>query len=498
MHTLPSRAAAAALALAVLAGCSSTHAPRRTLLTRGQSPIQLDGELGDWDNKAAVIADSDWIYFHTTVEDASAPIQAAPETLALWLDADGNAATGAKMPGVPDAASMGVDAVIEFSPADPEHPGQTKRGVTVVAPAAAGPGVSINHDQIGLLCLPSYATTGYEMRISRHLDAATAPGLAKALAASGKGRAMFVLKDGAGKILGWSDPETFSKPAASAAAPHADARIPAKPRGAVRIVSYNVEKSKLAAEPQSFARLFEVLDADVILCQEWNADSATATAWFTAIVTGAHPWNARAAAGDVVIVSPHPIAPLGPDALTLPTEGGSDEKAAPVRFVAAVVKTPAGDVAVGTTHLKCCGTAGSVEDKTRQAQASAINAALRNSLTKDGPRVRVFAGDLNLVGTRAPLEMIRAGLDADGADLAVANPLVLGDDAMYTWTDPNTEFSAGRLDFALYSGSTAQAVQAFVVDTSRLSAKSLARMGLDAGDTSASDHFPVVLDLKPR
>lgn len=307
---------------------------------------------------------------------------------------------------------------------------------------------------------------------------------------------MFVLKDATGKVLGWSDPETFSKPAGRAAAARSDEVVPVKPKGAIRVVSYNVLKSKLAAEPQSFARLFQVLDADVILCQEWNADAATATAWFTAIVTGTHPWNARAAAGDVVIVSPHAIAPLGPDSLTLPSEGGGGD--APVRFVGGIVKTPAGDVAVGSLHLKCCGTAGSPEDKTRQAQAAAINGMLRSTLTKDSPRLRVIAGDLNLVGTRAPLETLRAGLDADGSDLSVAGAAVLGDTAMYTWFDPASEFPSGRLDYAVYSNSAAQVVQSFVVDTSTLSAKSLARMGLDAGDTAASDHLPLVIDLKPR
>ena len=39
--------------------------------------------------------------------------------------------------------------------------------------------------------------------------------------------------------------------------------------------------------------------------------------------------------------------------------------------------------------------------------------------------------------------------------------------------------------------------QAFVLDTSRLGPVSLAEAGLDASDTSASDHLPVVVDLVP-
>jgi endonuclease/exonuclease/phosphatase family metal-dependent hydrolase len=236
----------------------------------------------------------------------------------------------------------------------------------------------------------------------------------------------------------------------------------------------------------------------VILVQEWNADSATATAWFTAIVTGTHPWNARAAAGDVVIVSPYPIDPLGPDALTLGSGSGGGEKDPAVRFVAGLVKTPAGQIAVGTAHLKCCGTAGSVEDKTRMAQAAAINRAMRAALDQSKTPLRVIAGDFNIVGSRAPLETLRAGLDSDGSGLAIAEPMLIGDAAQYTWFDAASEFSPGRLDFALYSHASAQVVQTFVVDTSKFSTKALARMGLDAGDTAASDHLPVVVDLKPK
>jgi endonuclease/exonuclease/phosphatase family metal-dependent hydrolase len=149
-------------------------------------------------------------------------------------------------------------------------------------------------------------------------------------------------------------------------------------------------------------------------------------------------------------------------------------------------------------HLKCCGTAGSAEDKTRMAQAAKINETWRSALARDGSKVRVLGGDLNLVGSRAPLETLLAGLDSDGSALAVANPQILGDAAELTWRDGKTEFPPGRLDYIAYSGATAEVAQAFVVDTGRFSAKALASMGLDSDDTGASDHLPVVVDLVPR
>lgn len=471
--------------------CSGTRSSSRAV-----GGLSLDGRFDEWPARAAATADADWIYFRVSVEDASAPLQAAPDQLALWLDADGDAGTGMAMGNPAPASGLGVDLVVEYSPTNPPDPSKAGRGVNVYALDAQGARTPLTHAQVGLASLPTFASDGYEVRLSRHADAAAAPALARALADGGRARAMFVLSNSSGRVVGWSDPETISKPRAGAAAPVSDDVVPPKPDGAIRILSYNVLKSKLAKEPNAFARLFQVIDADIILAQEWDADAATATAWFTAIVTGRHAWHARAAAGDVVIVSPYPIAPLGPDSMTRPSSSGSGET--PIRFIGALVTTPHGPVAVASMHLKCCGTAGSVEDQTRRTEAGAINAALREALAGTNARIRILGGDLNLVGARAPLDDLIAGLDADGSNLTPAEPRVLGDRAHYTWSDPASEFPPGRLDFLIYSDASADAVQSYVLDTSRLSAKALARMGLDAGDTASSDHLPVVLDIRPR
>ena len=68
---------------------------------------------------------------------------------------------------------------------------------------------------------------------------------------------------------------------------------------------------------------------------------------------------------------------------------------------------------------------------------------------------------------------------------------------MYTWYDAGNTYTPGRLDYLLYSDSVAEAANSFVLDTSKLSEAALARLGLDATDTAASDHLPVVLDVKP-
>jgi hypothetical protein len=69
---------------------------------------------------------------------------------------------------------------------------------------------------------------------------------------------------------------------------------------------------------------------------------------------------------------------------------------------------------------------------------------------------------------------------------------------VYTWRDDSAGFPPGRLDYIVYSGSSASAVNALVLDTTRLSEKALAKLGLDRTDTGGTDHLPVIVDLVPR
>ena len=67
-----------------------------------------------------------------------------------------------------------------------------------------------------------------------------------------------------------------------------------------------------------------------------------------------------------------------------------------------------------------------------------------------------------------------------------------------TWLDDPSGFPPGRLDYVTYSDSSAEVVNAFVLDTRLLSIQSLARVGLDSADSAGSDHLPVVVDIRPR
>jgi endonuclease/exonuclease/phosphatase family metal-dependent hydrolase len=479
----------------VLSGCKASRQARaeRRAAAAGKAPnrpgsIVLDGKFDDWPAGVSTLADADWIYFRVSVEGQSKPLQSSDSTLALWVDADDSPSTGAQMPSPQVAAALGVDLDVEFSP--PDASGHAKPGLVAYA-MENGQKIALTKSQIEVESAPTTAAPAYEIRISRHPNAKVAPNLAKLLAGSGQARGMFVLIEN-GKVVGWSDPEAFTLPPPKGGS-QLEIDPPAKTPGAIRILSYNVLKNSPEKNPGPFVRIFEVTKPDIILLQEWDTNQATAQAWFTATVSGDFHWNAMLGqGGDVMIVSPYPISPLVPTPVLI----SGDAK--PVRFASAIVKTPAGDVAVGTVHLKCCGSVGTSEEEKRMAEATAVQSALSSALGADDAKLRILGGDFNLVGSTMPLEQIAKGLDFDGSDLAAADPYLLGDDAQFTWTDDADKFPPGRLDYILYSDSKADVVDSFVLDTRRLGPRTLARMGLDRTDSEASDHLPVVVDIKPH
>lgn len=457
--------------------------------------IVLDGRLNEWPENIAALADGDYLYFRVTLPE-EITLQAAAEPVTLLVDLDADAGTGTTLSSPLAAAGLGFDLGVQFSPQD------GRGGVAAFQMDPSGAHVPVPSSQIGLQFAPTHSATDFEVRLSRHPDSQAPGALASALSQAGPAKVMITLQDQGGTTVGWSDAETFTKPPVSGGPARADREAPAKPDGALRVVTWNVHRSSPMSNPGPFARVLQVLDADVILVQEWDdADAPTLAAWFTAVVSGEKSWSTRVSEGGargVAIISPHPISAIGLDRLMVEESGGGEGSGEPVRWVAGVVQTPGGNLGVASVHLKCCGGSGTPEDLRRVAEALVINGAMRDAFEQSGATVRVIAGDVNLVGSRAPLDALRSGLDGDGSDLETAGAFVLGDRAMDTWADATTQFTPGRLDYTLFGESGAEMIHAFALDTSRLSDAALARMGLDRADTDASDHRPVVIDLRPR
>lgn len=448
------------------------------------NPVVLDGSIHEWPQEEVLLADGKYIYFRASAFDGTEALQAAPQSLAIWFDLDDSAQTGLRR-SVPRAAfDLGIDLEIIFSPPGPD--GSPGVGVVVNAVDRAGGRKAIPHAAIDFMFLPTYAATWQEGRFLRSIF--DRPELAE-VRESGSFSAMLVVLDRGAPTNSWSYPSSAKMPARSDDESGAFALVPTRSMQTVRIMTWNVLRSSPVNNAAPFARIVGAIKPDIILLQEWDYTAPQLSGWFTALID-ARGWNALALElHGVSIVTGFPLEPLGEPILLDGNE---------TRFVAGIASTPIGPMCIGSTHLTCCGAAGDERDQRRQLEAGAINAWVASWLEGAGVTMRVIGGDMNLVGSRAPLDMLVGSLGDDAEDLPIAEAYVLGDAAQYTWTDAGQPFTPGRLDYIAAGGSELEIVRAFALDTRRLSDAALARMGLERSDSGATDHLPLVVDVRRK
>lgn len=442
------------------------------------TPVLIDGLTAEWPSAEPVnaFADESHIFIRFNPDDGAHAIQAAPFTTRILIDADNNPATGRPF------AALGADAAVELSPLNPN--GETGIGAWVTLYTADAAPMSAGHADLNFVCLPTHAAASYEARIDR----AALPALLVADAASV--RVEQTRPDGT--VL-WSGNATVTLPAASGTGGppvSTSLTIPLKPDNAVRILSQNIHFSSPLENPDDFRRTITVLDPDIILFQEWFDTPETAIQGWVTTNLG-RGWTVIAPDADegVAIATSLPVVETAPDLLPDPD---TEHQA---RFVSALVDTPAGPLLVASIHLKCCGGAGSPEDARRAEQAAAINRTLADLLQRHPNAGVVIGGDYNLVGARAPLEILAQGLARDGSDLAPVHAVTLGDPTAVTWADDKSRFSPGRLDWVLVDPRATPIDRAFILDTRRLPDRLLQAANLERNDSAASDHLPVVIDL---
>jgi len=325
---------------------------------------------------------------------------------------------------------------------------------------------SIRWSQLDFVCLPTYASDRYELRMDlKELGVRVCDKIKIDFAGSDElsRPVSIVLKKGPTRRSN----DTFAKPNA----------------GEVRIANLNTLHQGLsdAGRSESIKRLLAAVQADVYTFQEeWDETEF------------------RQAARRVVpaekILNLHWYKGCGV-ATTLPLEPLVMAEAPG----AAVAVTLPGQVhlVVVSTHLKCCGFAGSREDQRRVWQTQQLAEEIRRLRDgKFGDHLResavVIIGDYNLVGSRRPLEVLSgAGLD----DWILTG---LGGNTAATWRRVRDEdpFWPGRLDIVTYDRGRLQPVQGCVVDTTKMDGTLLETLKLRSHDSWASDHLLVVADFK--
>ena len=442
----------------------------------------LDGEFSDWTTTNTAEADGRYIYLHFSPDsDFPHTIQAAPHTTRIHIDAT---------PQNPE----NIDLLIELSPKN--ELGSIGIGSKVTEFSDDGHPTAVGHASVGFMFLPTFGSNEFEARIDRLAPGAVALQLTGtiSIAIDQIGLDQIGLdQTGLDQTTLWSTTmQVDLPPLAVASDPFAT--LPTKPDNSVRIMSSNVLFSSPLTNPDAFARVLDAIEPDVILYQEWfKTDVKQVENWIKTYAGSQWNLHMTSSRAGVAIATRHKI--IERYESVIPSSGTGSGTGRPARAVAALIETDAGELLAISIHLKCCGAADSEEDHKRIAQAQAINAFVREVHQAHPNAKVVIAGDFNLVGSFAPMDTMTKSLGITGQDLSIVNAKQLANNSMITWNDEKSRFSPGRLDWMLIDESMSTATNSFILDTRSLSQESLDAMGLQADDSKASDHLPIVIDL---
>jgi endonuclease/exonuclease/phosphatase family metal-dependent hydrolase len=450
--------------------------------------------------------DADAVYLLVRL-DREVALQSMTGTVVLLMDADGDPASGWTEHGV-----AGVDAALEFSPVWPNGM-RAGTALRLRAPAADS-ARRVSAYEAGVLSLPSHASRTFEMRIRRD----------RAVRFGARMTARLLSMTAEGGVAD-SLPAFTVDLARPAARPvprgHGAADPLARAAGThFRVLSWNVGRETVFRNPEPYGAILRAIAADVLILEEvaGGHSAEEVEALLNRMVPGDRPWQAvygvsGGSQREVIATRgrrPAMAAPFDrelpyPDSTRALVPPGAPEAAVDwlrsrldVRIPAtgAVVEAAGRRLMVVTMDLEAAGAPGSTRDRLRRIEALEIRQAAQAAVRAGAVDGLLVAGDLNLVGSTDPLQVLSRGMDVAGRTLETALPLALDGASAATWENPEEPFIPSRLDYVLYTGSMLQWAGGFVFRSSDLSARWLARHGLTAETSSVTDHLPVVTDLR--
>ncbi|MEE2907786.1 MAG: endonuclease/exonuclease/phosphatase family protein [Planctomycetota bacterium] len=451
-----------------------------TLLSEG--PV-IDGQFKDWPEMTEArswtiqgTSDGDAIYLRLHHPGPPRVVQHLDEPLALGLDLDQQLSTGCS-----DGTLHGCELVFEMSPLKDGRPGG---GVTARSWGRDGAWTQRSPYDFGFVMAPTTASRQHEIRINR----ATLPST---------GEGIRVILQSGNEL-----PHTVQfeiRPARKQ--PPAQAILPATSPGSIRIVSWNIERGGMLKRADLVKALLEEIQPDILLVQELedNQDPKAIQALLNSLESD-DSWT--------LAMSPRGSGLRTAVATRLPTTHvatfnhvtRSDAPNRTLRASGLLVRGVDGpSVMAISLHLKCCGGLNGREDLTRISEVLSLRDAIAEAVEEHQPVGLIIGGDLNLVASPVPLEILRTGgqsmlgSNAEG-DLVVATPRHLDGRDIYTWYDADSSYTPGQLDFVLTGGPLVQS-NAFVLDTADLAAVNTHQLPSKATE-QASDHLPVVVDVR--
>jgi endonuclease/exonuclease/phosphatase family metal-dependent hydrolase len=253
--------------------------------------------------------------------------------------------------------------------------------------------------------------------------------------------------------------------------------------GTFRVVSWNVQLGNLLDNTQCSTRILKALKPDVLLLQELDSNDTPESVGRFLQDTFGNTWH---------VLMSEPTGTKRHHALrsaiasTFPLEEIEMKKKGTLKAVRANADINGTKVQFISLHLRCCGGPTGEQEEQRQREAKIIRRAAKSPTS----RASIIGGDWNLVGTMKPLKLVTAN---DFTIVHAAQP----DGALFaTWSNTNSPFTPGRLDWIVFNGKKLQTSNSFVLDSSDFDAETLEKYGLLRDDTAnLSDHLPLVADF---
>ncbi len=463
--------------------------------------IFMDGEFFDWESRPPAYSDpagdqtgavdfgglwiandEDALYLRLDV-GATLNIQDF-NNVVLYLDSDNDVGTGMVIDGI------GAELEWNFG----NRSGRYFRGGAITV---------VNHFPLGLVTAPTVTSDKFEISLQR----SARPDGQNLLFSGAQIRLLFRDLDSGDALP--NEPGgvsyTFS---ADPLPPLPFPAIARQDAGAIRVISYNVEFDGLSdpSRQPGFTRMLQALQPQIIGFQEIYSGSATGTA---AIVEAMLPagagesWHAAKVGPDIVAVSRFPI---------LQSFGIIGNSGSPGNGAFLIDLRPAVDseLLFIVAHPPCCS-----NNAGRQFEVDAIMAFIRDARNPGGPldlaphTPVIIVGDMNLVGDAQQLRTLLDGNiinngtfgpdfspDWDGSELADLRPRHLNQPQFFTWLNPGSSFSPGRLDFMIFTDAVIDVRKSYILFTRPLPPDTLSAYHLQPLDDAVSDHLPVVADLR--
>lgn len=464
------------------------------LLTAAES-IVMDGNFDDWTNISNTIcvdaddapaggpdlgvtkwsANADRLHLWLELCQADGPmlnLQAMDYRLILLLDTDGNPRSGTTSYGL-----SGVDAMLSMPGPDRKDPNKPGMGAALLN----AQGEKLNASWVdsgqqpawaaGISNAPATSSRSFEFCIGRRPN----------FLSGKKVTLQWVVLDREGGLIDESPVSSIMLPKFNQAAPTFAPKSDFDRAGDAdfRVVNWNVEWGNLLDERVPAGKLLSALEPDAILLQEMmtDQDEDEIVAMLEEAIPYPDGWKVQVGkAGGRIRCA---VAIRGNRVASIPGLGAI----ATNRSAAAAIRTDSGPVLLIATHFKCCGRDGSKEDSKRITEAEELRDGIAKRLAKSN-RV-VLAGDLNLVGSRTPLDRLEeAGLST--IDMRQPDGITVA-----TWDNESSSFLPGRLDYVLHSDQLTPRL-ATVFDTQDVDPAWLPH----SLRRQASDHLPLVVDFR--